>query len=70
MNLLGYYDFRVSLRNDGRKSVKEFMVEVEIPRKYMGGSGSRGTRTHAGQEALQTHPTRAFAGSPAHALPR
>lgn len=39
LDLLGFYDFRLSLRNDGRKSVKEFMVEVEIPRKYMQGGG-------------------------------
>ncbi|MFL6335197.1 MAG: hypothetical protein ACJ754_17940 [Pyrinomonadaceae bacterium] len=32
---LGYYDFRVSLRNDGPKTVREFRIEVEIPRQYM-----------------------------------
>jgi hypothetical protein len=33
-DMLGYYDFRISLRNDGPKTVKEFRVDVEIPRKY------------------------------------
>lgn len=32
---LDYYDFRVALRNDGPKPVCEFLVEVEIPSRYM-----------------------------------
>lgn len=39
MDLLGYYDFRVSLRNDGPKTVRDFRIEVEIPRQYMEGYG-------------------------------
>jgi hypothetical protein len=32
---LDYYDFRVGLRNTGEKPVREFLLEVEIPSRYM-----------------------------------
>lgn len=32
---LDYYDFRVALRNTGEKPVREFLLEVEIPGRYM-----------------------------------
>jgi hypothetical protein len=31
---IDYYCFRVSLRNDGQKTVRNFRLEVEIPSKY------------------------------------
>jgi hypothetical protein len=32
---LDYYDFRVALKNTGPKPVREFLLEVEIPSRYM-----------------------------------
>ena len=40
---LDYYDFRVALRNAGPKPVREFLLEVEIPRRYM----QEGSSVHA-----------------------
>lgn len=37
---LDYYDFRVALRNDSEKPVREFLLEVEIPGRYMQEGGS------------------------------
>lgn len=37
---LDFYDFRVGLRNDGTRVVRDFAVEVEIPQKYMDNAGS------------------------------
>lgn len=37
---LDYYDFRGSLRNDGEKPVRDYMLEVEIPRRYMQEAGT------------------------------
>lgn len=36
---LDYYDFRIELRNDGPKTVREFRVEVEISKRYLEGMG-------------------------------
>jgi len=32
---IDYYDFRVSLRNDGTTTVREFSIEIEIPNIYL-----------------------------------
>jgi hypothetical protein len=37
---LDYYDFRVALRNDGSKTVRDYRVDVEIPKRYMQNAGS------------------------------
>lgn len=32
---IDYYDFRVSLRNDGTTTVREFRIEIEVPNIYL-----------------------------------
>jgi hypothetical protein len=46
---LDYYDFRVALRNDGEKPVREFLLEVEIPSRYM----QEGSSVHAEVPSLR-----------------
>ena len=60
---LDYYDFRVELRNDGPKTVREFRIEVEIPRRYMEGTGSFAaevTSRNPGQTKLFRHTQQNF----------
>lgn len=37
---LDYYDFRVEVRNDGPKTVRDYRIDVEIPKRYKQNAGS------------------------------
>jgi hypothetical protein len=61
---LDYYDFRVALRNDGQKPVREFLVEVEIPSRYM----QQGSSVH-GEEQSHRPGYRLFRRTLAESMP-
>lgn len=42
-----FYDFRVGLRNDGAKTVRDFTVEVEVPERYMENAASYSARVNS-----------------------
>jgi hypothetical protein len=50
--ILDYYDFRIRLRNKGNLTVRDFRVEVEIPRAYAK-SGSIAEVTRYGRDDVR-----------------
>lgn len=60
---LDFYDFRVELRNDGTKTVRDFTIEVEIPQRYMENAGSYAAHVNSrrpGETHLFRHTQKNF----------
>jgi hypothetical protein len=60
---LDFYDFRVELRNNGMKVVRDFAIEVEIPQRYMENAGSYTALVHSrrpGETYLFRHTQQHF----------